>query len=45
MTQVFVVIKHFIATPDINGNVLMQPTCADSDNVINITVTYLPKAY
>ena len=39
-TDMFVLLLDFIATDDMKANVLMQPTSADSEKVIDITATY-----
>ena len=39
-TDVFVLLLHYIYTGDIKANVLMQPTSADSDKVIDVAATY-----
>lgn len=38
-TDVFVLLLNFISTGDIETNVLMQPTSADCDKVIDIAAT------
>ena len=38
-TDVFVLLLNFISTGDIETNVLMQPTSADCDEVIDIAAT------
>ena len=39
MTDVFVLLLHFISTGNIKANELMQPTSADSHKIIDITAT------
>ena len=39
-TDVFVLLLHLISTGDIKAKVLMQPTSASSDKLIDITATY-----